>query len=61
MLEKIITNNTGEELSVTWDEERFALIHQFKIPDEAPRKVIILNPVEAMALVKFLSSCGKEE
>ncbi len=57
MIEKVITSNSEQVLKVRWDEGNFALIEL----DREKSKVIILNPIEAMELLIFLASCGKEE
>ena len=56
MIEKVITSEPKQVLKVVWDGERFALIEL----NREKSKVILLNPREAMMLVKFLGSCGKE-
>ena len=52
MNEMLITDNACEELRVKWDEERFAIIHQFK--GDTSKKVVILNPKEAIDLMEFI-------
>ena len=56
MSTRVLTDNAVETLSIKWDEERFALIHESKEFSVyvAPIKIIILNPVEAKTLVSFI-------
>lgn len=58
MKEKVITDNAGERIIVKWDGVRFSLVHQLKIPDDASRKVIILNPKEMIELIEFSGNLG---
>ena len=57
--EKIITDNTVETITVKWDGERFVVIKRLKVSSHSP-VVIIFNPKEALELIKFIGSCGKE-
>ena len=52
--EKIITDNAGETITIKWDGQEFALVHQLKIPDDASLKVIVMNPREMLDLVDFV-------
>ncbi len=55
MIEKIITDNAGETISIQWDGERFAIIQQLKLLDDVDKKVITLNPKEMLKIVRFIS------
>jgi len=62
-LEKVITNNASEVISIKWDGERFALTHIRKSLVEKEltvKDIIILNPREMLDLVIFAGSLGKE-
>ena len=60
--EKVITDNSSEKLVVRWDGTRFGIVYFEKWNNVALKTfAVILNPNEAMALVKFLASCGEEE
>ena len=62
MIEKVITDNAGEKITVKYDGTRFALVLFRKSNDVgATTSVIAFNPEEAMILLKFLGSMGKEE
>jgi len=62
MIETVITENSSEKLTVKWDGTRFAIVLSRKNNDAGLTKsVILLNPIEAMTLLEFLASCGKEE
>ena len=58
MKKKVITNNACETITIKWDGQEFALVHQLKVPDDASTRTIVLNPVEMLELVKFASSLG---
>lgn len=59
-MEKILTDNTVEKITVKWDGERFALIHKLKDDyiDLAPFTTI-LNPKEMLNLVEFANKAVK--
>jgi len=62
MIKKVIADNSSEKITATWDGTRFGIVQLRKDNDiGTPFSVILLNPDEAMILLKFLSSCGKEE
>ena len=50
-----ITDNACEKKYASWDEERLAITHQLKMPDDASSKTIILNPLEAFSLQAFIN------
>ena len=61
MSEKIIVENSAEKIVVKWNGERFALILERKNNSTGcSPSVIILNPAEAMMLLNFLASCGRD-
>jgi len=57
-IETILTDDAGGRILARWDGERFAIVQQNSIPDDATTKTIILNPIEMLELVKFAGSCG---
>ncbi len=62
MTTKVITDSSSEKLVVKWDGNTFGLVLLKKESDTVVlSSVIILNPREAIELVAFLGSMGKEE
>ena len=61
-MEQIITNNTVEKLEVTFDGERFGLVHTTKgaHPDAFTKQTIILNPTEAEQVATALENLAKK-
>ena len=61
MKKKVITDNINESLTIQWDGERFSLICKLKHDDlDIPPRVLIMNPLEMLELVKFADSLGGE-
>ena len=58
MLKKVITDNSGETITVKWDGVRFALFSKKKNPESL--SCIILNPREMLDLVDFACKLGGE-
>jgi len=56
MVEKVITSNSEQVLTIKWDGERFSLIEL----DREKSKVIILNPREMMDIILFGGTLGKD-
>jgi len=53
-MEKILTDNSSEKITVKWDGTRFALVSERKSNDIGiPSSIIILNPREMAELCKF--------
>lgn len=52
----ILTDNACERIEGNWDGERIALVQESKPADDLTglKKVIILNPVEAVCLARFI-------
>jgi len=59
-MERILTNNAGEKITVTWDGERFALVHHIK-DEQSMAYAIILNPKEMLDLVEFARLLAEKE
>lgn len=56
-MEKVITNNVGEKITVKWDGERFAITQkQTNKLGTTLLSVIILNPREMADLVDFVNT-----
>ena len=55
MLEKIITDNTGEQIRIRWDRIRFTIIRTDKLSSTTfpLKKAIILNPREMKDIIEF--------
>ena len=61
-MERVITDNTGEKITVTWDGERFALVLAKKVNGtKLVRAIITLNPKEMLDLITFAGNLGKEK
>lgn len=58
MIEKILTDNAGEKITIRWDGTRFAIVHQTKVAGYT--KGIILNPREMLSLIEFAGKLGGE-
>ena len=60
-VERIITDNSSEKITVRWDGNRFALISERKNNDlGVPSSIIILNPREMLDLIEFAGKLGGE-
>ena len=53
VIEKVLTDNTNEKITVKWDGERFAITRWNKDVYSAP-DTIIFNPQEMFNLMEFV-------
>ncbi len=51
-----VTDNSAESLRISYDGERYALVHTDKT--KAVTKTIILNPQEALAIEYYIRNSG---
>ncbi len=58
IVSKVITDNAGEKIEVSWDGVRFGISRSRFHSTEMI--TIVLNPIEMYELVKFGGSVGKE-
>ena len=56
-MEKILTDNASEKITVKWDGERFAVASSRKQLGNR-FDIVILNPREMLELVEFASKMG---